>query len=266
MPSNQDLRARFQSELGPEAWDANWESVLRYSPEFLASTIKLSAVPRKSRHLPLKVQHLVALAVDSASTHLYLSGIRHHIAAALREGATPAEVMEVIELTSTLGIHACNIGVPVLVEVLREAGTYDEHFPPAQALDPRREALKTRFQEQRGYWHQFWDEFLTLDPDFFEAYLEFSSVPWVKGQDRKGGATPGLEPKVKELIYCAFDAAATHLYVPGLRLHMQNVLKYGGTPGEILEVLQIATLLSTHTAHAAAPILAQLDQSATGRS
>jgi alkylhydroperoxidase/carboxymuconolactone decarboxylase family protein YurZ len=60
------------------------------------------------------------------------------------------------------------------------------------------------------------------------------------------------------MIYCAFDAAATHLYVPGLRLHMVNVLKYGGTPEEILEVLEIATQLSVHTAHAAAPMLEQL--------
>lgn len=63
---------------------------------------------------------------------------------------------------------------------------------------------------------------------------------------------------MKELIYCAFDVAATHLYVPGLRLHMKNVLGYGGTPEEILEVFEIASQLSLHTAHSAAPILEQL--------
>ena len=60
---------------------------------------------------------------------------------------------------------------------------------------------------------------------------------------------------MKELIYCAFDAAATHLYVPGLKLHMHNVLGYGGTPEEIMEVLEIATQLSLNTAHLAMPIL-----------
>jgi alkylhydroperoxidase/carboxymuconolactone decarboxylase family protein YurZ len=62
---------------------------------------------------------------------------------------------------------------------------------------------------------------------------------------------------VKELVYCAFDAAATHLYVPGLKLHMKNALKYGGTPEEIMEVLEIATQLSLHTSNVAAPILAE---------
>jgi hypothetical protein len=63
--------------------------------------------------------------------------------------------------------------------------------------------------------------------------------------------------QIKEMIYCAFDAASTHLYKPGLKLHMQNVLRYGGTPEEILAILEIATLLSLHTLEVATPILAQ---------
>lgn len=63
---------------------------------------------------------------------------------------------------------------------------------------------------------------------------------------------------MKELVYCAFDCAATHLYVPGLKLHMKNALGYGASPQEIIEVLEIATLLSLHTAQVAAPIIAEL--------
>jgi hypothetical protein len=59
---------------------------------------------------------------------------------------------------------------------------------------------------------------------------------------------------VKELVQCAFDAAATHLYVPGLKLHMHNVLGYGRTPEEIMKVLEVATQLSLHTSHLS-PIL-----------
>lgn len=79
-------------------------------------------------------------------------------------------------------------------------------------------------------------------------------MPWVKDVDGsgKGGA---LEPKVKELIYCAFDAAATHLYQPGLELHMRNALRYGAKREQIVEVLELATLLSLHTAQAALPVL-----------
>lgn len=68
---------------------------------------------------------------------------------------------------------------------------------------------------------------------------------------------------MKELVYCAFDAAATHLYVPGLKLHMKNALGYGATPQEIVEVLELCTLLSVHTAHVAAPIIAELASEAS---
>jgi len=64
--------------------------------------------------------------------------------------------------------------------------------------------------------------------------------------------------QMKELVYCAFDCASTHLYVSGLKLHMKNALGYGATPQEILEVLEIATLLSLHTAHVACPIIEEL--------
>lgn len=74
---------------------------------------------------------------------------------------------------------------------------------------------------------------------------------------RKGETNANGKWQVKELIYCAFDVAATHLYQPGLKLHMRNALGYGATPEEIMEVLEIATLLSIHTLEVAAPILEQ---------
>ncbi|MFF3872879.1 carboxymuconolactone decarboxylase family protein [Streptomyces sp. NPDC001978] len=66
-----------------------------------------------------------------------------------------------------------------------------------------------------------------------------------------------LEPKAKELVHCAFDAAASHLYVPGLKLHMRNALRHGATTEEIMEVLEIAGVIGIHTATVAAPILAE---------
>lgn len=63
------------------------------------------------------------------------------------------EILDVIELSSTLGIHAYNIGVPLLVEVLKEEGKYlDEVTRP---FDKQQERLKLEFTEKRGYWHTF---------------------------------------------------------------------------------------------------------------
>jgi alkylhydroperoxidase/carboxymuconolactone decarboxylase family protein YurZ len=192
----EQLKERFIARLGPRAFHQGWESLLSLDPAFFSAGLSLASVPRQKSHLSRKNQSLISLAVDSAATHLYAPGIRAHVAEAMQQGASVDEILEVIELSSTLGIHACNIGVPLLVEVLKEEGLHlDEITKP---FDERQEKLQASFTKKRGYWHTFWEDFLRLDPEFFEAYLEFSGVPWVK--DVSGSATSGqgaLEPKVR---------------------------------------------------------------------
>ncbi|KAF2794008.1 hypothetical protein K505DRAFT_275897 [Melanomma pulvis-pyrius CBS 109.77] len=247
-PAQQSLKERFDAELGSTAFDASWARLLKHSPDMFAASLRLTAVPKKRGALSPKIQALVLLAVASASTHLHVPNIHRYTRQALLAGASKAEIVETLCLTSTLGIHACNIGVPILFEVLREEG---KALPAGmEGMSPEQWKLKEEFEQKRGYWHAFWEDFLRLSPEFFGAYVEFSSVPWT-GEGGRGV----LEPKIKELIYCAFDTAATHLYQPGLKLHMKNVLKYGGTAEEIMEVLELATLLSISTLDVGLPIL-----------
>jgi alkylhydroperoxidase/carboxymuconolactone decarboxylase family protein YurZ len=242
-PRQQEIKDEFVEVRG--TWSDAYEDILRLDPEFLASYTKFSGVPWRKNHLPDKLKEFIYIAVDANATHMYLPGVRKHMAAALRLGATPQEIMEVLELSATLGIHAMNIGVPILVEVLQEKGLRTGPAP----LTGYQEEVKADFTKTRGYWHSFWDEMLELDPELFAAYTEFSSHPWHHGT---------LEPKVKEFIYIAFDTAATHLYVKGLRLHIENAVGYGATPQEILEVMEIASVLGMHAVTTGAPILAEL--------
>jgi alkylhydroperoxidase/carboxymuconolactone decarboxylase family protein YurZ len=225
-------------------WDETWETVLTLDPELVAVCSKLASVPRRSGHLDPKTKELVALCVDANSTHLHLPGVRQHIRAALEHGASAAELIEVLELSATVSIHAMNVGIPVLLDVASKRG---------QRTDPelrsqRQVELQDEFTRSRGYWNPTWDAVLELDPDFFEAYTDFSSLPWRNG---------GLEPKVKEFMYIAFDASATHLYEVGLRLHIENALGYGASIGEIAEILEIAALIGIQSVTSAAPILAE---------
>jgi alkylhydroperoxidase/carboxymuconolactone decarboxylase family protein YurZ len=236
------VKAEFVRIRG--AWSDSWESMLRLDAGFLEAYLQFSAVPWQKNHLDAKTKEFIYIAADSAATHLYVPGIRQHIRAALTHGATGEEIMEVLELTSTLGIHAANIGVPLLLEVLEQEGKRPVRGP----LSDKQVQLKEAFTRNRGYWHEFWDGLLELDPELFEAYVNFSSVPWRTGP---------LEPKVKEMIYIAFDAAATHLYVPGLRLHYENAIRLGATAYELMEVLEIVSVIGIHAATVAAPILAE---------
>jgi alkylhydroperoxidase/carboxymuconolactone decarboxylase family protein YurZ len=225
-------------------WAEHWEATLRLDPDFMRAYLHMSAVPWKKNNLDAKTKTLVNLAVDAAATHLYVPGVRQHVRAALELDASSNEVMEVLELAATLGIHAMNIGVPILVDVLVEKGLRDRPTP----LNDYQERLKAEFMENRGYWHPFWDEMLELDPEMFEAYVAFSSVPWKTGT---------LTPRVKELIYIAFDCAATHLYVKGLKLHIENAIDNGATAEEILEVMELASALGMHGVATGVPILVE---------
>jgi hypothetical protein len=135
--------------------------------------VNFSSVPWRSGPLDPKIKEFVYIAVDAAATHLYVPGIRQHIKLALSHGATAEEIMEVLELTATLGIHACNIGVPILLEELEAAGQ-----PIAREYSERQLELKKDFEAKRGYWNDFWNEMLLLDADLFAAYTDFSSVPY----------------------------------------------------------------------------------------
>jgi alkylhydroperoxidase/carboxymuconolactone decarboxylase family protein YurZ len=223
-------------------WAPQWESILRQDADFLRAYLDLSAVPLRHNQLEDKVKEFIYIAVNASSTHLFAPGIQIHLKAAIEFGATGEELMEVLELTSSVGIHAANVGAPLLLEVLEEEGLRNGSTSP----DLRRGELKQRFTDEQGHWDAIWDAVLDLDPDFFEAYLEFSSLPWRKGP---------LEPKVKELVLCALDAAATHLYKPGIKIHMRNAIRHGASAGEIMEVLEIASVIGIHGALVGIPML-----------
>ena len=104
----------------------------------------------------------------------------------------------------------------------------------------------THNHKARGGWNPLWEQFRELDPDFLETYLAFRSVPQSNGP---------LEQKYKELILVAINAATTHLYGPGLRRHIQNALKAGASMEEILETIQLTTVMGIHSCNLAIPIL-----------
>jgi alkylhydroperoxidase/carboxymuconolactone decarboxylase family protein YurZ len=241
-PHRQKLKDAFVAARG--YWSELWDGVLELSPEFFEAYSALSSVPWKHGTLQPKLKELIYVAVDASTTHLYNPGTRIHIANALKHGATRDEVMEVLEIVSVLGIHTMSTGLPILIEELRIAGRGGE--VKEGALSPEQEKLKQDFVTNRGYWNPGWEQLLQHSPAFFDAYTRLSSVPWKHGT---------LEPKFRELIYIAIDAATTHLYLPGLRTHVRNALGHGATVAEIMEVLQLTSTIGIHTVTEGVPIL-----------
>lgn len=219
-----------------EEWTPQFENLLKVSPSYLSAYVKFRSVPINKQALPRKIQELLLLAIDAQCTHLFQPGIDLHVAAALKAGASEAEIIETLELASVLGVHSVTVGVPLLQEVLAERG---ESIDTTDLNDKQR-GLKETFKKNRGYWADTWDPVLKLSPGFFEAYTEYSSVPFQPGHSV-------LEPKVKEFVYCAIDCATTHLFGPGLKIHIRNAIEKGATKEEVMEVFELASLMGVQT-------------------
>jgi alkylhydroperoxidase/carboxymuconolactone decarboxylase family protein YurZ len=87
-----------------------------------------------------------------------------------------------------------------------------------------------------------------LDPDFMHGFVQFYNACTAKN---------ALDGKTRELIFVAIDAATTHLYNTGTLFHIQQARKQGATVEEILEVLEIVTLLGVHSMSEGIPLLLQ---------
>lgn len=234
-----------------EHFTVTWHNVLTLDERYFRAYLHMRQVPIQKQKLSRKVQELICLAINASVTHLYEPGIRAHTSAALEAGASKAEIMETLELTSVIGVHALNVGMPLLQEVLDERDQYGsdtESRPSTKDLTQRQEDLRNTFQKERGYWSPTWDAVLSIAPDFFEAYTNFSSVPFQPDH-------AALDVKTKELIYCAIDASTTHLYQPGLKLHIRNALNKGASPEEVAEVFELAALIGVVSVMKGADIL-----------
>lgn len=242
---NERLKAEFVEAMG--YWSDGWQSLCERDPGYFAAALELARVPAQEDILDPKTRALIRLAINVAVTHLNQEGVRHSIELAMAEGATEAEVLEVCELTSVLGIQSCVVALPLLEQELASVGRAEEMGP--SDVDARRSKLKDAFISKRGYWSPLWEQMLRSSPGFFEAYLNFSAYPWENGT---------IPPKTKELIYVAIDASTNHLYEPGIQIHIRNALAHGATAAEVIAVLQITSLISLESSAMGAATLTEI--------
>ena len=143
-------------------------------------------------------------------------------------------------LVSGLGVHTLMEGSKRVAEVLRQRQDLQITVP----LDQTRSRLWAQHVGGDRYWNTFekevpgfLDALLRLSPEAFEAFFSYCAVPW------KTNALPALS---KELISMAVDAAPTHRYLPGMRLHLGNAIKLGAGRAAILQTLDIAAAAPLH--------------------
>jgi alkylhydroperoxidase/carboxymuconolactone decarboxylase family protein YurZ len=102
------------------AWDPFFELDPVWTDEWMAAGVPIYA----SKAFTPKEIELLCIVFDASYTHMYAPGLRRHIKAALKEGATREEIMEVLKLCVVQGVQACNLGVPILAEEMERAGQH----------------------------------------------------------------------------------------------------------------------------------------------
>ena len=187
-----------------------------------------------------KTVALIGLAVRVSVTALATDQIEHYTHLALDAGASGAQVHETLVLVSGLGVHTLMEGSRRVADVLRQRNDAAVLAP----LDEVRHKLWAKYVGTDRYWDVmekevpgFLDALLRQSPEAFEAFFIYCAVPW------KSAALPTLS---KELISIAVDAAPTHRYLPGMRLHLGNAIKLGAGRKAILQTLDIAANAPDH--------------------
>jgi alkylhydroperoxidase/carboxymuconolactone decarboxylase family protein YurZ len=99
------------------AWDPFYELSPRWTEEFLAFGVGLYV---GDLFTPRFIE-LISIAFDASVTHMYAPGVRRHVKGALAAGATPEEIMAVLQLCVSMGVQSVAIGVPILDEELARA-------------------------------------------------------------------------------------------------------------------------------------------------
>lgn len=223
----------FQSEHG--YWSPELAELLRADPRYFAAYDRLLRVTTRRGHLSPVQRELLCVAVNAQVTYHNPVHTRLHIAQAHRHGASEDEVTETLQLASSLGVHSMLVGVPLAHEVFEEMGVA---ATPGEDETRQQAALKEAFIADRKYWSPAWDTVLDYTPEFFEAYLELSRIPWVHGT---------LEEWFKELVYVAIDVVTTHLFTSGIRVHVGKAIEYGASPGQVIDTMTIASNIGAHT-------------------
>lgn len=93
------------------------DAAIKVDPAFYEAWLNFAgAAVGSDGPLSRKDSHLIALAAYAQCTQLSGPGVRQHMRAALANGATPNEIMDVCKLITSMGVHAVVLPVPVMMD------------------------------------------------------------------------------------------------------------------------------------------------------
>jgi len=237
-----DVRDAFIRRRG--YWADDWDLINRLDVDFMSAYTELSSYAKEHGSLDEKTREFVYIATCASVTHCFVIGIRQHMRNALDVGATPAELLAVLEVLSTMGVASWHLAVEELEHA--KAGSSSER----QASDAEIEKLKTSYVAIFGVWDPDIESAMRADPGYYEAYLGLAAVPRTMSR--------AITPRQAALVSLSANACVTHMDRSALRRDVASALHYGATPGEIKEVCAIISGIGVHALSLGVPALAEI--------
>lgn len=103
-------------------WNEAWNEAAALDLGWMEDFLKMGTSAWTNNVLDPKTLEFIAIAVDASCTHMYAPGTRRHIAKALDLGATPQEILSVLQAVAVLGIHSVALGAPMLLDEMTRRG------------------------------------------------------------------------------------------------------------------------------------------------
>ncbi|MFV0375034.1 carboxymuconolactone decarboxylase family protein [Microbacterium sp.] len=246
-----EIREAFIARRG--YWADDWQLILELDPEFLARYTEVSAYAGEHATavadggLDRKSRELIYVALCAQLTHPHPPGILGHGRNAIAAGATPQEVLAVMELVSTLGVAGLHLAVR---ELEADApGTVAGLAAQDGTTDAEVATLSEQFRSVYGAWDDEVEDVLRAAAGFYRTVIDLSEIP------RHSGV---LDPKLVALITFATDAFVTHRDEAALRRDIRAAKAAGVSPRELLDVVIQTCGAGIHAVTVGAPLLAQL--------
>lgn len=101
-------------------WNRNWDPMAELDPAWTEQFMAMVSQPLNSGVLDPRTFELIAIAVDASVTHMYGPGVQRHIRRALDLGIPAEQIVAVLQLTSSLGLHTMSLAAPMLAQELRQ--------------------------------------------------------------------------------------------------------------------------------------------------
>ena len=223
-----------------------WDQLQRFSPETLDRLSHRIDVATKRKALDAKTRQLIYLGVDALVTHLYVEGLELHIENALKSGASIEEIVETLQVASTVSSEGYGTMIAVLGDEFDRRGLY---WPADGTSVEEVDSFRTKCRGASRACPEWMDLALKSCPDSAIAHLDCCYSP--RTQSKLGAKLTGLIGAALASSPPIADGRATRRYV-------ELALDNDATPAEVVEAVHLTSGLGAHAYSVGMPALARV--------